>query len=106
MTFEVPAEAGATQAQVCGEFNDWSPTDTPMKRRKDGTLAVTVLLAAGSHRFRYLLDTGRWENDWAADDHVANEYGGRRLLCGGVNALSRGCPSRTAPRLPMPPCRL
>lgn len=76
VTFEVPAEAGATRAHVCGEFNDWSPTDTPMKRRKDGTLAVTVLLAAGSHRFRYLLDDGRWENGWAADDYVANEFGG------------------------------
>ena len=77
VTFEVPAELGATRAHVCGDFNDWSPTATPMKRRKDGALAVTVTLPAGSrHRFRYLLDDGRWENDWAADDYVANEFGG------------------------------
>ena len=28
------------------------------------------------YRFRYLFDEGRWENDWAADDYVANEFGG------------------------------
>ena len=34
-------------------------------------------LAAGRRwRFRYLLDGARWENDWAADDYVANEFGG------------------------------
>lgn len=77
VTFEVQAELGATRAHVCGDFNDWSLTATPMKRRKDGTLAVTVTLAPGSrHRFRYLRDDGRWENDWTADDYVANEFGG------------------------------
>ena len=34
-------------------------------------------LAAGQRwRFRYLLDGARWENDWAADDYIRNEFGG------------------------------
>ena len=77
VTFDLPAEAGTTEAHLCGEFNDWSPTATPMTRRKDGTFRVTVTLAPGrSYRFRYLLDGTRWENDWAADAYVPNEYGG------------------------------
>jgi 1,4-alpha-glucan branching enzyme len=77
VTFELPAEVGATTAHVCGDFNDWSPTATPMKRRKDGSLAATVALeAGGQYRFRYLLDDGRWENDWAADTYLPNDFGG------------------------------
>lgn len=77
VTFELAAEVGTTTAQVCGDFNDWSPTATPMKRHKDGTLTATVDLEAGrQYRFRYLLDDGRWENDWAADAYVPNDFGG------------------------------
>ena len=28
-----------------------------------------------SYRFRYLLDGERWDNDWAADAYVPNEFG-------------------------------
>ena len=77
VTFELPAAVGASEAHVCGEFNEWSPTATPMKPRKDGTLAATVTLEKGRrYRFRYLLDGEQWENDWAADDYVPNEFGG------------------------------
>ena len=77
VTFELPAELEAEGAHVCGEFNDWSPTATPMKRRKDGSLTATLAMEAGRrYRFRYLLDDGRWENDWAADGYAPNDFGG------------------------------
>ena len=77
VTFELPAAAGAEHAHLCGDFNDWSPTATPMTRRKDGSFRAAVLLEPGrSYRFRYLLDDTRWENDWAADAYVPNDYGG------------------------------
>ncbi|MFP5370379.1 MAG: isoamylase early set domain-containing protein [Actinomycetes bacterium] len=77
VTFELPAEVGANAVHVCGDFNDWSTTATPLKRRKDGTFAATLTLEAGRrYRFRYLLGDGEWENDWAADDYVRNEFGG------------------------------
>jgi 1,4-alpha-glucan branching enzyme len=78
VTFKLPAEVAATEAHLCGEFNDWSQTATPLVRRDDGTFAVTVLLDTGKqYRFRYLLDNHRWENDWAADDYVPNDFGGQ-----------------------------
>ena len=77
MTFELPADIDAAAAHVCGDFNDWDPTATPMTRRKNGSFAATVSLEPGrTYRFRYLLDGGRWENDWDADDYVANDFGG------------------------------
>ena len=38
---------------------------------------TTVHLKGGrTYRYRYLVDGRRWENDWAADDYVPNEFGG------------------------------
>src|SRR3954471_4320150 len=76
VTFEVDPAVGAERAYVCGEFNDWSQESHAMERNGDGGFTLTVPLEAGrSYRFRYFLDGERWENDWAADDYVANEFG-------------------------------
>ena len=81
VTFQLPAAAGARAGCVCGDFNDWTPGATPLRRRKDGSLATAVSLEAGrSYRYRYLLDDGRWENDWAADAYVANDFGSEDSL--------------------------
>ena len=77
VTFEVNQAVRAERANLCGEFNSWSQDSHPMERKLDGGFSLTLLLDAGrAYRFRYLLDGERWENDWAADDYVPNEYGG------------------------------
>src|SRR3954452_10658856 len=76
VTFEVDPAVGAERAYVCGEFNDWSQDSHAMERNGDGGFTLTVPLEAGkAYRFRYFLDGERWENDWAADDYVPNEFG-------------------------------
>lgn len=76
VTFELPAEVNAQTACLCGEFNGWDEKSHPMKRRKDAGFTVTVPLKPGqSYRFRYLLNGKRWENDWAADGYVPNDFG-------------------------------
>jgi 1,4-alpha-glucan branching enzyme len=76
VTFELPAEVSARTANLCGDFNDWSPTETPMSRRKDGRFSVTVALPVDkTYRYRFLLDGARWENDWDAEMYVTNEFG-------------------------------
>jgi hypothetical protein len=48
-----------------------------MHRDAGGGFSVTVDLDAGrAYRFRYLLDGQRWDNDWAADAYVRNDFGG------------------------------
>jgi 1,4-alpha-glucan branching enzyme len=76
VTFRLPAASGATSACVVAEFNDWSHTAMPMRATGDGFEATTVLAYGRQYRFRYLIDGHRWENDWAADAYVPNEYGG------------------------------
>ncbi len=76
VTFKLPAEVKASKATLCGEFNDWEIDSLPMKRLKKGGFSATVSLPVdGSYRFRYVLDGQRWENDWQADDYVANGFG-------------------------------
>jgi hypothetical protein len=75
VTFTLPAEAAAASACLVGDFTDWAPLE--MERTDDGGHRAAVELAAGqAYRFRYLLDGARWENDWAADAYVANDFGG------------------------------
>jgi hypothetical protein len=75
--FRLQPEVGVERAWLAGDFNDWSTTATPMVRREDGSLSVTLSLEPGrSHRFRYYFGDGRWENDWAADAYVDNHHGG------------------------------
>ena len=79
VTFRLPPEAApdATVVTVVGEFNDWSLSDTPMKKLKNGTFTASLKLPCGNeYKFRYLIDSSRWENDWCADEYKPNAFGG------------------------------
>jgi 1,4-alpha-glucan branching enzyme len=78
VTFRIPETAGkgARNAHVVGEFNDWSTSDTPMRRLKNGAFSVTVDLSPNrSYQFRYLLGQSRWENDSDADGYRPTPFG-------------------------------
>jgi hypothetical protein len=47
-----------------------------MEREGDEFVTRIALSPGRAYRFRYLLDGERWENDWAADAYVPNEFGG------------------------------
>ena len=77
VTFTIDPGVGAEAAAVCGEWNDWSADAGVMRRDAEGGFSVTVDLKAGrAYRFRYLIDGQRWDNDWAADAYVRNDFGG------------------------------
>jgi 1,4-alpha-glucan branching enzyme len=79
VTFTLPREAAPEAETVCvmGEFNNWSPDATPMKRRTNGDFVASLDLEKGrSYRFRYLIDGWKFENDWEADRYESNPYGG------------------------------
>ncbi|MEM8861329.1 MAG: isoamylase early set domain-containing protein [Chloroflexota bacterium] len=76
VTFKLPADVNADSALLVGEFNKWDFDANPMKKLKNGDFSATLSLQAGqSYRFRYLLDNERWENDWAPDGYLPNEFG-------------------------------
>jgi 1,4-alpha-glucan branching enzyme len=99
VTFTVDPQVGAQIAAVCGEWNGWSADAGVMQRDAEGGFSVTVELDAGrAYRFRYLLDGQRWDNDWAADAYVANDFGGDDSVVD-LTALAEAVPpaARRAP---------
>src|SRR5215469_16703989 len=77
VTLTLDPGVNATSAAVCGDWNGWSPEADVMKPSPSGGFSIDLDLESGrSYRFRYLLDGHRWENDWAADAYVPNEFGG------------------------------
>jgi len=98
VTFTIDPRVGAQAAAVCGEWNDWSAETGAMRRDAEGGFSVTVDLDAGrAYRFRYLLDGQRWDNDWAADDYVRNDFGGDDSVVD-LTALAEASPPAAAGR--------
>jgi 1,4-alpha-glucan branching enzyme len=76
VTFTMPPMEGVTTLHLCGEFNGWSETATPMHRTPDGSWSATLSLDGGkSYTFRYHDNNGAWHNDWSADAYVPNQFG-------------------------------
>lgn len=76
VTFETKAFEHAGRVTLAGEFNDWNPDATPMKRRKkDAAWATTIRLEQGAdYQYRYVVD-GEWVSDEEADGAAVNEFG-------------------------------
>jgi 1,4-alpha-glucan branching enzyme len=65
---------GASRVSVCGDFNGWATSATPLKRHEDGHWETTVALAPGQYQYKFMVD-GEWVPDPAAQKSVANQYG-------------------------------
>jgi predicted flap endonuclease-1-like 5' DNA nuclease len=74
ITFTLPADvaADATSGLLLGDFNNWDDSKAPsLKKQKDGSLKATISLEGGrSYQYRYLLDDGRWVNDYTAETYA------------------------------------
>ncbi|MFT3902473.1 MAG: isoamylase early set domain-containing protein [Niabella sp.] len=73
--FSLPAEAigNATKVVLLGDFNNWDIEEAAeLAAQKDGSFAVELSLAAGTYEYKFYLDNGTWENDWAAESYVFN----------------------------------
>ena len=78
VTFKLPKEAApdAQVVTVAGDFNNWNETEAQMKKLKSGDFQLTIELSSDmEYRYRYFIDSNRWENDWDADEYVPNEFG-------------------------------
>jgi hypothetical protein len=64
--------ADATSGLLLGDFNNWDDSKAPsLKKQKDGSLKTTIALEGGrSYQYRYLLNDGRWVNDYNAETYV------------------------------------
>ena len=61
---------------LVADFNDWSFSDTPMLKLKNGDYKTVVELEAGKkYEFRYLLNGEKWYNEWEADEYIMGDFG-------------------------------
>ena len=74
--FRLPHSVEADRVALVGDFNDWSQDANLMEQDEEGFMTELTLAQGRAYRFRYLLDGERWENDWAADAYLPNEFGG------------------------------
>ena len=74
ITFTLPAEAvaEATEGLLLGDFNAWNIEEgIALKKQKDGSLKAVVALEPGkTYQYRFLLNDGRWVNDYNAQDYT------------------------------------
>lgn len=81
LTFVQPYEADKPRTYVVGDFNEWTPTSTPLVKRTNGTASASVTVASGERvRFRYYTEDGIWFNDEAADSYEAGEFGAENSI--------------------------
>ena len=66
---------GAASVQVAGDFNNWQPDQTSMKKvDKNGLWRVKLPLSAGAHCYRFVVD-GHWQQDPYNEAAQSNSYG-------------------------------
>jgi 1,4-alpha-glucan branching enzyme len=93
VTFEVPIaeipEGIEVEAfHLVGEFNDWDPEATPMKRgKKDIFRAVIELEPDREYQFRYLANGEHWCNEWNADGYVPDDLGSDNCIVTTTNDI-------------------
>ena len=73
VNFALP-RPNAKQVWLCGDFNAWSRSNNPLKRRNDGQWETTLALGPGRYQYKFLVD-GEWIVDPAASQNVANAFG-------------------------------
>ena len=66
-----PARPGT----VVGDFNDWDPAATPLRRASDGVWSVTRAAPPGRYRYTFIVDGTRWRRDPAAPPALGDDFG-------------------------------
>ncbi len=73
ITFTLPAEAveGASEVILLGDFNNWNPEVAPrLKKQHDASFITVVELEIGNtYNYRFMLNDGRWVNDYNAQKY-------------------------------------
>ena len=64
----------AAEVQLAGDFNDWMPHTTPMRRLPNGDFEARLRLPKGRYRYRLVID-GRWSHDQNNPELETNDYG-------------------------------
>lgn len=64
----------AKKVAVAGQFNDWNTKSMPIKKGKDGTWRIRMMLPAGRCEYKYVVD-GEWMQDQPGANTTPNPFG-------------------------------
>ncbi len=64
---------------IVGDFNDWDPAATPLRRQDDGTWTTRLELAPGEHSYKLVVD-GDWRLDPVNPQVIRDAAGGQWSL--------------------------
>ena len=68
--------AHASRVAVVGDFNDWDPAATPLRRAPDGRAWVVELrLPPGRYHYTFLIDGRRWARDPSEPPAPDSDFG-------------------------------
>ena len=68
--------APASRVAVVGDFNDWDPAATPLRRTDDGaTWTVELHLKPGRYHYTFLIDGRRWARDPSSPPAAESDFG-------------------------------
>ena len=65
----------AKSVQIAGDFNNWQPEKTPMRKAGDDTWQARIPLVKGTYHYRFVVD-GHWQQDPHNEGSEPNPYGG------------------------------
>jgi len=71
--FKAPA---ASSVILVGDFTHWQKHPISLRKQPEGIWRVTVSLAPGEHRYRFLVD-GEWRDDPECKLQIPNPFGSR-----------------------------
>ncbi|MGB0346338.1 MAG: isoamylase early set domain-containing protein [Balneolaceae bacterium] len=75
VTFSVPSDIVTNEVALVGDFNDWDAASTILTKKNGEYVTEVRLKPETEYKFKYLIDGETWENDYAADAYVPNEFG-------------------------------
>ncbi|NNM33879.1 MAG: hypothetical protein HKO53_12470, partial [Gemmatimonadetes bacterium] len=76
-----PVISGVKDVFLAGTFNDWNVGATPMSDADgDGTYETTLLLAAGTYQYKFVVDGSTWITPDDADDFADDGFGGQNAV--------------------------
>jgi len=82
VTFRYRPPAGTKAVYLAGTFNDWKPAQLGMEGPDDsGRFQKKMVLDAGSHEYKFVLDGTRWRHD-PGNHHQAGYYNNSVLELG------------------------
>jgi 1,4-alpha-glucan branching enzyme len=70
---------GAQSVTVAGDFNNWEPARTPLRKTGRGVWRAELPLTAGRYEYRFVVD-GQWLTDPAARESTPNPFGGQNSI--------------------------